>query len=378
MKSKSWILGFGIITFGLLATEVFAMVYVDPFFHYHKPRTDKFYYSLYNERSQNDGIARHFDYDALITGTSMTENFKTSEFDELFGMNAVKIPFSGGTFKEINRTVERAIESNKELEIIVRGIDVGYLLDDPNRIRDDLGEFPEYLYDDNLFNDVEYIFNNDLLADRVIPMISGARHNRETGITSFDDYANWQLGQSFGINTVCPNGFNCSEPREFCHISEQELLTLKQNLEQNVLEVAKDNPQIDFYYFLTPYSIAWWGNKYSSGDIYKWIEIEKYASEQMLQVDNIHLFMFSDDINLISDLNNYNDDRHYGEWVNSFILRCFKSNSFVLTKENFEERFAELENILVNYDYASIYNQIDYEDDYLAAEKMSNRQCITD
>ena len=60
------------------------VVYVDPFMHYHKPIISKFFYSLDNQRSQNDGIIKYFDYDAIITGTSMIENFKTSEFDKLF------------------------------------------------------------------------------------------------------------------------------------------------------------------------------------------------------------------------------------------------------------------------------------------------------
>lgn len=60
---------------------------VDPFIHYHKPLTNAYFYPLDNQRSQNDGILKHFEYNALITGTSMTENFKTSELDELFGVN---------------------------------------------------------------------------------------------------------------------------------------------------------------------------------------------------------------------------------------------------------------------------------------------------
>ena len=73
---------------------------IDPYFHYHKPFFS--YFKLDNQRYQNDGIAKNFDYDAIITGTSMTENFKTSEFDELFNVKSVKMSFSGGSFKEIN------------------------------------------------------------------------------------------------------------------------------------------------------------------------------------------------------------------------------------------------------------------------------------
>ena len=81
MKQKPvfWLMGFILLTvvaLGLIAANI---IHIDPFFHYHKPDTDKYFYSLNNQRSQNDGIVKHFDYTGLITGTSMTENFSNSE-----------------------------------------------------------------------------------------------------------------------------------------------------------------------------------------------------------------------------------------------------------------------------------------------------------
>ena len=77
---------------------------------------------LNNERSQNNGISKHFNYDALITGTSMTENFKCSEMDSIFGTNSIKVPFSGGTYKEINDNVRVGLKNNSELRIVVWGL----------------------------------------------------------------------------------------------------------------------------------------------------------------------------------------------------------------------------------------------------------------
>lgn len=73
-------------------------IYVDPFFHYHAPLAD-WAYTIDDERYQNDGITRNFAYNGIITGTSMTENFKTSEADELFHAKFVKVPFSGGVLQ---------------------------------------------------------------------------------------------------------------------------------------------------------------------------------------------------------------------------------------------------------------------------------------
>ena len=57
---------------------------IDPFLHYHAP-LGGLQYPLKDERYQNDGIMRNYPYNAVITGTSMCQNFKPSEFDDLWG-----------------------------------------------------------------------------------------------------------------------------------------------------------------------------------------------------------------------------------------------------------------------------------------------------
>ena len=113
MKAKRWIIGWFTIVIVLLIIIGRFVYHIDPYFHYHKPYTDKYFYNLNNERSQNDGICKYFDYDALITGTSMTENFKTSELDELFGVNSIKVPYFGGSYKEMNDNLKNALKHNK-------------------------------------------------------------------------------------------------------------------------------------------------------------------------------------------------------------------------------------------------------------------------
>ncbi len=83
-QQKKWF----IRCIGLLAAAVAAAVLlvwlVDPLFHFHKP-FPFISYNLYDERYVNDGILRHFDYNTVIIGTSMAQNFKPSEVEALFG-----------------------------------------------------------------------------------------------------------------------------------------------------------------------------------------------------------------------------------------------------------------------------------------------------
>lgn len=369
MKSKVWLVGwFALVMF--LLSVIGGWVYkIDPYFHYHKPDLEAYFYVLNNQRSQNDGISKHFDYDALITGTSMTANFKTSEMDAIFGVNSIKVPYSGGSYKETNDNLAVALENNPNLKIIVRGLDYGMIFDDKDRMRDDLGSYPTYLYDKNPFNDVRYMFNKDIIFGKVYAM---ALENDEEGfipgITSFDDYSRWQYSYVFGKNTVIPNEIiERGESAEVTHLIDVEKDIIKGNITQNVTSLADEYPDVDFYYFFSPYSAAWWSELVNDGTIYRQIEAEQYVVELILEHDNIHLYSFNNRTDITTNLNNYKDAYHYGEWINSLILRWMHDGEYLLTKDNYLDYLAKELSFYMNFNYESLNWQEDYESDFYAA-----------
>ena len=117
------------------------------------------------QRYQNDGIVKNFDYDAMIVGTSMTENFLASEFDELFNVNSIKVPLEGASYKEIDQLIKKAANSNDDLKIVIRGLDYSYFFWDKDVMSYD--NYPTYLYNNNIFDDVNYIFNKEIIVKQL-------------------------------------------------------------------------------------------------------------------------------------------------------------------------------------------------------------------
>lgn len=368
MKSKILILEWLLIV-AIFFCGCAAFVYkIDPYFHYHQPDTDRYFYVLDNQRSQNDGISKHFDYDALITGTSMAENFKTSEFDEIFGVDSIKVPYSGGSYKEINDNLTIALKSNPKLKTIIRCLDMGRFFDSADVMRSDLGEYPTYLYDSNPFNDVKYLLNKDIIFSRSYRM---AKENDDPnalrGITSFDDYSRWQYGYSFGIDTVLPGRNMTVEQGVSVHLTESERKTIEENITKNVTSLADQYPDVDFYYFFSPYSIVWWAPLVNNGIMDRQIEAERYIIELILEHSNIHLYSFNNKTEITTDLNNYKDDRHYGQWVNTLMLKWMHDREGILTKDNYEKYLEDEYEFYSEYDYANANSQKDYEADFYAA-----------
>lgn len=357
-KSKLHIILYFSIVVSVLVIIARKVVMVDPFFHYHKPYIETYFYNIDNERSQNDGIIKNFDYDAIIIGTSMTKNFMTSEMDSLFGVNSIKVPFSGGSYKEVNDNLANALACHPDLKIVVRGLDMSQFFDYSDKMVD--SEFPTYLYDNNIFNDVRYIFNRDVVFGRVYPMTQNNDvEGFVPGITTFDNYRAWFY--KFGVNAVCPDGIIVREQGNPVHISKEEKEIIQDNIYQNVISLAEQYPETTFYYFFPPYSIIWWKGQVESGMIYRQIEAEEYIIEQILECPNIKLYSFNNRTDITTDLNNYQDLLHYGKWINSLILKWMYNNQYILTKENYEDYLSQVLSFYTSYDYSLLQDQEDYE-----------------
>lgn len=368
MKAKTWLSGW-IFTVGIgLCFICFCVYKVDPYFHYHKPDIESYYYSLTGQRKINNGIVRHFDYDAIITGTSMTENFKTSEMDKIFGCHSVKIPFSGGTYKEVNDHIETALASNSNVKFIVRGLDERMLDDQWDSMRNDLGVYPTYLYDSNPFNDVNYLLNKDILFIKVYNMVRNANQSGfHSGIDSFDNYSRWQDRYTFGKNAVFSKPSQNNNSGKNNELTEEDKAIIKENIEKNVTNTADKHPDVDFYLFYTPYGIAKWNEYKTSGMLKRFLETISYATELIVPHKNIHLYLFNNRTDIITDLNNYKDASHYAEWINSLMLKWMHDGDWLLTEDNYHEALQKQYDFYTTYDYTSLENQEDYEADYYAA-----------
>lgn len=352
-KGKKWIavfLGF-FITILLCTGGMTALI--DPYFHYHKPLKG-LQYRIHNERYQNNGIVKNFDYDAIITGTSMTENFKASQFNELFDVKSVKVPFSGASYKEINENLDVAFRYNDNIKVVLRCLDYNAILLDKDWMRYDDSFYPHYLYDEKLYNDVLYWFNKDVFINETLYTLWYTSTGQKT--TNFDEYVNWSEKYTYGKDTV-ENTFQRAEKAgKIEHLSKEERDTIRASIDQNVTSLAKENPNIEFYLFFSPYSIYFFDRLNQNGTLEKQLDAEKYVLELLLPYDNIHMFSFFGETDMICNLDNYKDVGHYGGKVNEHILNWMAEGHDELTLDNYEEYCEKEREFYLNYDYDRLYD----------------------
>lgn len=353
MDAKKWFKNCIAIILLVLVIAAVMVAYFDPFFHYHAPLPG-FYYVLDEQRSQNNGITRHFDYDAIITGTSMTENFKTSELDDLFGVRSVKLPYAGATYRELNENLKAAFATHDKIRMVVRSLDMSMVAHDPDTLREDMGSYPDYLYDDNPVNDVKYLFNRDVIFRYCGVMLLNRLRGVAGGVTDFDTYS--YTGDNFLYDGLSAFGGEAvfGPPAPEREITQEEYDNAVRNIREYVCALAIEHPETEFYYFIPPYSMVSWGREKEAGTLGRTIALYRLLVTEVSQVENIHLYAFGTRIEITAELTNYHDPGHYGPWINSLILQEMREGTGRITQDNAEAYLAELETLVRDYDYDAL------------------------
>lgn len=343
--SKKWNIAVLSVTIAVLLLIAFVTVLVDPFLHYHLPLKG-LEYPLNDERYINDGLARYYPYSAVITGSSTSQNFMASQFESLWGTKTIKQTYAGGTNFEVNSGLERAFSHNQDIKYVLRGLDLTRLSEGKEEFQYD--GIPTYLYDKNPFNDVSYLLNKEVVP-LTFAVVNYTRAGNKT--TTMDEYAAWYPYATYGREQVLAGLIDYSSFTEEVVLSEEDREKIRSNVRNNMLQIALDHPDTEFYYFYTPASGAYWYGMLMTKQLNVQIEAEKICTEILLQADNIHLFGYADRYEITTNLDNYMDTLHFSKEIGDQVMTWIYEGEGQLTKENYEEYYERIKTIYTEFDY---------------------------
>ncbi len=358
MDAKKWCLGLFGSAGALILLIATIVIYVDPYAHYHAPIVDMDYSA--SKIYINDGITRNSKYEAIITGSSTSRGFRAEEAEVLFGKKFICVPFPAEAYKKVSDNLSVGFRENKDLNMVIWGLDPKWFVAEPDLLAYE--DYPEYLYDDDLWNDVNYLLNGDVLLGEIIrPLCSGQTSQEESADLGYDDTTSvsGDKKDSAGEITALNNYDRPPKENQLADESETEemIKRLEQNLEKNVISRIEEQPDATFYIFFPPYSILWWDSVHQAGDeiLNRRLYMEQFVIEQLLEYDNVRLFSFADNYDLTCNLSNYIDDVHYTTEVCTQILYWIKEGKYRLEKDNYREYLKNISDFYFNYDYDSIW-----------------------
>ncbi len=328
-SEQKFLKSFFIRTLFLLLAVIGIVALFDPFYQYHKPLpglkavlTDKEYQCV--------GTLRNFDYDALIVGSSVCENYNNHWFDQGFDCKTVKAIRSYGATADLKVLLDIACEEH-DLTYVFYNIDPSSLSagDEPTYVSTGC---PMYLYDKNHFNDYPYALNKDVLMEKLPYMLAFSF------IGDYDegDSYNWAQWKYFGADLA--TGMYERKP----DISEMQPETVNEEaLQKNIAlltSMVEAHPDTTFKFFFSPYSMLWWDNAYRTGERDAVIYNEKQAVKALLAYDNVEIYYYQDAEEIITNLNHYMDMIHFSKDINYWIYDKLAKGEDRLTTDNYEER----------------------------------------
>ena len=310
MKARKWAISLLAVLLVLLVGFAGVMYYLDPLLQYGKESAPLTFYE-YSEMYSNPGIAQQYEYDTVLVGTSMIENTDVDEFDTLIGCNAVRLPYSGGTALNMKTILDVCFSSKNNIKSVYWELDEFQLFSNPDETRYPL---PEYLYREDTKKDIRYLLNLDIFYHYALKDIIGTLRGQvqpaeRRGETFTGEYSKEAVIKSY------------TRPKQNDLLQDNTayLEKVKTNLRQNIEPLIEANPDTEFVFYFAPFSVLYWDREIREGRIEVTLSCLEYAIEELLTYDNVRVFFYHNEKDIITNLDNYKDYSHYGNWINSYI-----------------------------------------------------------
>lgn len=311
---------------------------VDPLQFYHKPWFYKPVY-LTEQRYQNPGLAKNYDYETIIIGSSMTENFLPSKVEEAIGGKTLKLSFRGSLAFEQNAIARLALETGKA-KTVLWGLDYFALKSDYTNAR---GEFPYYLYDRNILNDYKYWFNYTTYEQ----LIKGLVRQYRTGhVQGLEGLYNWNFMATFGEDVTMRFYRKALAEEAAFSVSEDPLEVVQSNFNKYVLPLIEEYPDVKFLIYYPPYSVlrhVVWRETNPVRYEYQMI-MKEWMYEQFSRYPNVEVYEFQAEADWTFHLDYFKDLSHHHQNLNTWIAEAIgrRDPEYLVTADNVHEFVDEL------------------------------------
>ena len=292
----------------LLSLCALTVYLVDPFEHYRESAI----LPLYDQESYNNpGIARNYDYDTVILGTSMVEMSHPSVVDACFGVSSVKLPMRGSHTAQMGWQLSHVLDTH-ELSLAILAVDAYSLMGPP----DDMEEIVDYLWNDSLLDDVHYLLNLDVLLVRIPRMLRNIGRPTQT---KRDDMYQW-TDVTFSAQSVF-GSFSFQPQREMTD-PDYRLERSTENIRRHIEAYVAAHPETTFKIYMPPYSVAYWYVMTRGGLSEQQFRSRARVCELLLGYPNVEIYDYSSRLEWITDLDNYFDYSHHSGAISDALMRA--------------------------------------------------------
>lgn len=278
-----------IIMIVMISTIVMLFNYfIDPFQQF---RINK--YGRGQQRKVNPGIARNYRFDAIIVGTSTSQNIHKKDIKINFSniKNAANLSMSGSTQAEQEQLLRLALKYN-DIKLIIYGMDMFSYTWNPGTFR---SRIPDYLYSENKILKLKYLIsaettNKSLSALRRV--LKGTQD--ETWIDNYNYHPSIEEYRRENVYKSAPSDAKNIKNTMY------NLEIMKVNFD-NFIKFVEENPNIEYKIYFVPYTMLWWYYADKYGYLDNILKFKEHVVKNLEKYDNIEIYEYQNDESIVSD-----------------------------------------------------------------------------
>lgn len=293
---------------------------VDPFQQYRKPTwyEPRFYRTL--QRHIDPGMAKHYDYDTVITGSSMMENYSNAEAGQILGGTAINLAMGAATAYELRHLLDTILAAGKARHVVFdlnfnafAGSPTAQVVPEP---------LPLYLYDDARWNDGRYLLQaQTLLRSAEILFGAGARHARPA-----DHPWAWSDEYAFSKQSVL-RGLDLGNINRDFRQGPRMLEGMRASFEANLLPLFRAHPEVRFSLVYPPYSALVWKDFAQREQVEVSLAFKRYVFDAVKSLPNVALYDFQSRRDWVTNLDNYKDIYHFSPAISRAMLESIAAGT---------------------------------------------------
>jgi len=361
-----------------LCGAVLSVLFIyDPLMVFHAPwgRDRTLHASM---RLQAAGIINNAEFDALILGTSMTENISAQEAKRLLGGRFVNLSITASDYFERSLVLQHAFR-RRDVRQVVYSLDAGVFGREGHPVfHKDAFDF---LYDRNPLNDFRAYMTPRFLACALRLSASEECVGRHVSLdrpnawfwmpdqaVRFGGLDNWFRARNdwqvkAALQSIAQDARRVAQADVVAPDEASRARAVAEAIEyvdRYVLRFVEENPHTRFYLFFPPYSrirfAQWYQLALPVVDAHA--AVVRHLAERASALPNLEVLGFEDQA-FVDDIAWYKDTSHYGEDIDEMILAAMAAGTHRLTVDNVDAYLGQARALAMRFDLVGLGRRIE-------------------
>jgi hypothetical protein len=296
--------------------------WVDPFQQYRLAAAEQVRYVRALQRYINPGLAKNAEYDFVISGSSLMENYDLAQVNQSCRAQSINLATSAISAFEQRQILETALRHRNPRRVLMTLDFNSFAPAIDASLPEIVDPLPLHLYDDNRLNDFRY-----LLSGPITMRSLAALAKVPIGTYSTDPRRAWSWEHEVGFSREqMLKGIDSNDINRRFKQAPRNLERMRASFDFNIAAIIENHPETEFNIVFPPYSIVVWLDFAQREQLELSLQFKEHVLARLRDLPNARIFDMQWDDSITHNLDLYADIYHFSPEVSRRLLESVCSD----------------------------------------------------